>query len=154
MKTHSTFDYDLWTTDENGEKKYWTRIKSTGEVSEVSEEIFRYMNSEDKKIRRQVNETIHVSGIVYSLDATNEDGLTLLDTISDPYDLEGSYMLHSLLESFKETLPDSQRLLFTEVFENGQTIQGYAIAHGISGSAAYKVNDKINKKLKKFALGG
>ncbi|MDD4492980.1 MAG: hypothetical protein PHV32_01295 [Eubacteriales bacterium] len=154
MKTHSTFDYDLWTTDENGEKKYWTRIKSSGEVTEVSEEIFRYMNSEDKKIRRQITETINASGTVYSLDATNEDGLTLLDTINDSFDLEASYMMHSFFESFKETLPDIQRTFFSEVFENGQTIQDYAIAHGISGSAAYKVNDKINKKLKKFALGG
>lgn len=154
MKTHSTFDYDLWTTDENGEKKYWTRIKSSGEVTEVSEEIFRYMNSEDKKIRRQINETIDVTGTVYSLDAINEDGLTLLDTINDPFNLEDSYMMHSFLGNFKETLPDSQRELFTEVFENGQTIQDYAFAHRISGSAAYKVNVKITKKLKKFALGG
>lgn len=154
MKTHSKFDYDLWTTVENGVKKYWSRVKSTGEETEVSKEIFRFMNNEDKKIRREITDTIEAAGTIYSLDAPGENGLTLYDIIADPLNLDESNIQHTLLEHFKKTLPDSQRNFFVEVIEHGQTIQEYAVVHNVSGSAVYKVYDKIKKKLKKFALGG
>ena len=153
MKTHSEFDYDLWTTEENGIKRYWTKIKASGEVTEVNKEIFRYMNSEDKNLRRRITETIDEAGTIYSLDAVYESGLSLLDVLSDPFSVEESYVLKSFMESFEKTLPENQRKLFVEVYEKGQTIQDYAALNGISGSAAYKINDKITKKIKKFALG-
>ena len=154
MKTHSEFDYDLWTTEENGIKRYWTKIKASGEVTEVNKEIFRYMNSEDKNLRRRITETIDEAGTIYSLDAVYESGLSLLDVLSDPFSVEESYVLKSFMESFEKTLPENQRKLFVEVYEKGQTIQDYAELNGISGSAAYKINDKITKKIKKFAFGG
>ena len=31
MQTLKEFDYNLWTTEENGIKKYWVGVKETGE---------------------------------------------------------------------------------------------------------------------------
>ena len=35
MYKSKEFDYDLWTTTENGTKHYWARVKATGEVTEA-----------------------------------------------------------------------------------------------------------------------
>ena len=41
MKTLKEFDYDLWAIEENGRKRYFARIKATGEETEVSLEVMR-----------------------------------------------------------------------------------------------------------------
>ena len=42
MKTLKEFDYDLWAIEENGRKRYFARIKATGEETEVSLEAVSY----------------------------------------------------------------------------------------------------------------
>ena len=50
MKALKDFDYNLWTTGENGVKKYFVGIKATGEVTEVDAEVM-------KLLRKHANES-------------------------------------------------------------------------------------------------
>lgn len=51
MKTLKEFDYDLWAIEENGRKRYFARIKATGEETEVSLEVMRLLLRQEKQIR-------------------------------------------------------------------------------------------------------
>ena len=42
MKTLKELDYDLWAIEANGRKRYFARIKATGEEAEVSLEAVSY----------------------------------------------------------------------------------------------------------------
>ena len=48
MKTLKEFDYDLWAIEENGRKRYFARIKATGEEAEVSLEVMRLLLRQEK----------------------------------------------------------------------------------------------------------
>lgn len=52
MKTIREFDYDLWAIDENGRKRFYVRVKETGEETEVTQEVMRYLQSQEKQMRR------------------------------------------------------------------------------------------------------
>ena len=47
MKTLKEFDYDLWAIEENGRKRYFARIKATGEETVV----FSWIEWPDKAVR-------------------------------------------------------------------------------------------------------
>ena len=51
MKTLKEFDYDLWAIEENGGKRYFARIKATGEEAEVSLEVMRLLLRQEKQMR-------------------------------------------------------------------------------------------------------
>lgn len=53
MKTLKEFDYDLWAIEENGRKRYFARIKATGEETEVSLEVMRLLLRQEKQMRRE-----------------------------------------------------------------------------------------------------
>lgn len=50
MKTLKEFDYDLWAIEENGRKRYFARIKATGEEAEVSLEVMRLLLRQEKQM--------------------------------------------------------------------------------------------------------
>ena len=52
MYKNKKFDYDLWTTNDNGIKRYWVRIRATQEVVEVDLETLRFLRTEEKKLNR------------------------------------------------------------------------------------------------------
>ena len=54
MKTPKDFDYDIW-KDDNGH--YYIRVKRTGEVTRVSEEIVREMWREVHRMERHRKNT-------------------------------------------------------------------------------------------------
>jgi len=58
MKSLKEFDYDIWTKEENGNKRCFARIKSTGEITEISIEVMRLLRNEEKKLRREIEESI------------------------------------------------------------------------------------------------
>jgi len=154
MKTYSEFDYGLWTTQEQNGKKYWARIKITGEVIEISAEIMRYLNLEDKRMRRHIEEATAANVAVYSIDTPTDDGLTMMDTVSDSFDLEEDITNKMLIHELKNQLSSGQLNYFIEVFEHGKTLSEYAKEHGISPAAAHKRSAKIANKLKKISEGG
>ena len=48
MKIIREFDYDLWAINDNGRKRFYVRVKETGEEAEVSQEVMRYLMSQEK----------------------------------------------------------------------------------------------------------
>ena len=46
------FDYDLWTTVEDGVKHYWANVRETGEITEISHEVMVYLRSEEKRMEK------------------------------------------------------------------------------------------------------
>ena len=72
MQTLKEFDYNLWTTEENGIKKYWVGVKATGEVVEVDLEVMRLLRNEEKKLRREIEDQSEM-GTVLSLDDVSND---------------------------------------------------------------------------------
>ena len=68
MKTLKEFDYDLWAIEENGRKRYFARIKATGEETEVSLEVMRLLLRQEKQMRREYAKQQTI-GPVPSLDA-------------------------------------------------------------------------------------
>lgn len=73
MKTLKEFDYDLWAIEENGRKRYFARIKATGEETEVSLEVMRLLLSQEKQMRREYAKQQTI-GPVLSLDALRDGG--------------------------------------------------------------------------------
>ena len=73
MKTLKEFDYDLWAIEENGRKRYFARIKATGEEAEVSLEVMRLLLSQEKQMRREYAKQQTI-GPVLSLDAIRDGG--------------------------------------------------------------------------------
>ena len=72
MKALKDFDYNQWTTEENGIKKYFVGIKATGEVTEVDAEVMKLLRNEEKKMRRHIEEEIEL-GTPLSLDCAVGD---------------------------------------------------------------------------------
>ena len=72
MKALKDFDYNLWTTEENGVKKYFVGIKATGEVTGVDAEVMKLLRNEEKKMRRHIEEEIEL-GTPLSLDSAAGD---------------------------------------------------------------------------------
>lgn len=153
MKTHSEFDYDLWTTNYNGIIKYWSRVKSTGEVTEINEEIMRFLNSEDKRLRRHLMQASDAEVSVLSLDMPLESGLSLLDTLEDSTDIEDMVTNHMMITKIKEQLTPGQLKYFIKVFEQGQKLSEYAAEQGIAVSTAHGISEKVKKKFKNFFEG-
>ena len=73
MRTHKDFDYDLWTTGENEAKRYWVRIKATGEVTEVSHDVMKLLRKEDKRLYREYEESQNLGITILSLDAPHDE---------------------------------------------------------------------------------
>ena len=57
MYKNKKFDYDLWTTNDEGIKRYWVRIRATQEVVEVDLKTLRFLRTEEKKIFRKTETT-------------------------------------------------------------------------------------------------
>ena len=57
MKALKEFDYNLWTTEENGVKKYFVGVKATGEVTEVDAEVMKVLRNEETEPKPQEGES-------------------------------------------------------------------------------------------------
>ena len=110
MKTLKEFDYDLWAIEENGRKRYFARIKATGEEAEVSLEVMRLLLRQEKQMRREYAKQQAI-GPVLSLDAIRDGGSMdesawLLDTRQR---IDSEVLTAELTDAFCKTLTDSQR---------------------------------------------
>ena len=70
MKTLHEFDYDLWAIEDNGKKRYFARIKATGEETEISLKVMRLLLAQEKQMRREYAKRQSV-GTVLSLDSVS-----------------------------------------------------------------------------------
>ena len=105
MKTLKEFDYDLWAIEENGRKRYFARIKATGEEAEVSLEVMRLLLSQEKQMRREYAKQQTI-GPVLSLDAIRDGGSMdeaawLLDTRQR---IDSEVLTAELTDAFCKTL--------------------------------------------------
>ena len=110
MQALKEFDYNLWTTKENGIKKYWIGIKATGETTEVDAEVMRLLRNEEKKMRREIEKQSEI-GTILSLEYDSVDERSeqwLIDT----YQL-GEEVVTDVLEN------DLEKLLTPFQRENG-----------------------------------
>ena len=141
------FDYDLWTTNENGTKHFWARIKATGEVSEVSPEVMRFLRAEEKRVYREI-------------EASQKRGTTL--SLDVPHDEEKEYWLEDngmgvsemempiLEEAFRKLLTPLQLSVFQECLLGKVSVTEYARKNGITKQSVSDVIEGIRKKAKKF----
>jgi len=144
MKTLKEFDYDLWAIEENGRKRYFARIKATGEETEVSLEVMRLLLRQEKQMRR---ETI---GPVLSLDAIRDGGSMdesawLLDVRQR---IDSEVLTAELTDAFCKTLTDSQRSIFRECLIEGKSQSAYAAEHGMTRQSVHDAIALIRKKAK------
>lgn len=149
MKTLKEFDYDLWAIEENGRKRYFARIKATGEETEVSLEVMRLLLRQEKQMRREYAKQQTI-GPVLSLDVIRDGGSMdeaawLLDTRQR---IDSEVLTAELTDAFCKTLTDSQRSIFTECLIEGKSQTAYAAEHGISVPMVNKQIRAIRGKAK------
>ncbi|MGI6260408.1 MAG: hypothetical protein ACOYJR_01050 [Acutalibacteraceae bacterium] len=147
MYKSKEFDYDLWTTTENGTKHYWARVKATGEVTEVSHEVMKFLRAEEKRVYREIT-AIKNHGSPLSLDAPHDEekeswyedhraGVSEMETIL-------------FEEEFRKTLTPNQILVFDECLLGNMSETVFAVKHSISIPVACKRIAAVRKKAKKF----
>jgi hypothetical protein len=149
MKTLKEFDYDLWAIEENGRKRYFARIKATGEETEVSLEVMRLLLRQEKQMRREYAKQQTI-GPVLSLDAIRDGGSMdesawLLDVRQR---IDSAVLTAELTDAFCKTLTDSQRSIFRECLIEGKSQTAYAAEHGISVPMVNKQIRAIRGKAK------
>lgn len=162
MYKNKNFDYDLWTTNDDGVKRYWVRIRATQKVTEVDLETIRFLRNEEKKIFRKTeisnqNDTINVFtdskiGIIYPMslefDNNNNDGDTAwtITTI----DVETLIIEKEQMEHFVSSLTEYQQKVFKAIFQQGESQTDFAKQHNVSSRSVRYVIDSIRKKAKQF----
>lgn len=146
MHTLKEFDYDLWTTNDNGCVHYWTRVKRTGEVCEVDYKVFKYLRSEENRMNyesRKGNKPLSLD-----INADTDIGESA-SWIIDPFDCIENLICKMDIEKFCAALTEKQRDLFTECIINGKRQAEYAREHGIDHKT---VNECLKSIRKKFVI--
>ena len=148
MKTPKEYDYDLWTTVENGVKTYWVRVKKTGDVTEVSQEVMRFLRSEEKNVRRMKKLPRDREGDL-SLDAIYDDECGeswMVDTIN----VADEVMVHLLTEELIRNLPGRQIDIYLNCMVEGMSIREYCRQCHLSFGAAMSAVKTIREKFEKI----
>ena len=155
MKTLREFDYDLWAVMDNGKKRYFARIKATGEETEISLEVMRLLLSQEKQMRREYAKLKNF-GTVLSLDyIRSEEDMDEAAWLLDPrQNIETDLLWEDLKEDFCKMLTDNQLSVFNECLIKGKSQIEYATAHGITFQMVSKQIQAIRKKAKKFFAEG
>ncbi|OKZ73056.1 MAG: hypothetical protein BHV93_02485 [Clostridiales bacterium 52_15] len=135
--------------EENGRKRYFARIKATGEETEVSLEVMRLLLRQEKQMRREYAKQQAI-GPVLSLDAIRDGGSMdesawLLDMRQR---IDSEVLTAELTDAFCKTLTDSQRSIFRECLIEGKSQTAYAAEHGISVPMVNKQIRAIRGKAK------
>ncbi len=155
MKTLRDFDYDLWAIEENGNKRYFARIKATGEETEIDIEVMRLLLSQEKQMRREYAKQ-QIEGTILSLNAICDNGN--MDEASWMVDvhqhIDSDILWADIKSDFCKTLTDHQRSVFNECLIEGKSQTAYAKAHGISIPMVNKQIQAIRKKAKLFFAEG
>ncbi len=161
MYKNKEFEYDLWTTEDG---HYYARVKSTGEVSEISREIFRFLRCQEKEVyRRQelrkANDENKTTDESVKRKATVENPLSLdpmdenVDESAWGYtelDFTDIVCLSMLLTEFEQTLSEKQLEVYTCIFKNHETRTAFAARKGVSDRSVRYVLEKIQEKAKLF----
>jgi len=124
MKTPRGFDYDLWTTGEGEEKKYWVKIKATGDVAEISHEVMKYLRSKEKHMRREAAEARN-GKTPLSLNVIADDESAEY-WLADSFSVEDEVLTKISVEEFLCTLTIRQQDIYRSCMEGGMMATEYA----------------------------
>lgn len=153
------FDYDLWTSPDG---KCFAKIRSTGEVCEISDETLRLLRREEKRIYRETElkksldsdnitdktkaSIMHPLTFEISDDENNEDSSWL----QSGENLEEEQIAKDMETQFSELLTDYQKEVFVCVMKNGESQESFASRHSITSRGVRRIIEKIQKKAKNF----
>ena len=151
MKTLREFDYDLWAIVDNGKKRYFARVKATGEETEITLEVMRLLLSQEKQMRREYAKRKTV-GTVLSLEAIcDEEDVNEASWLLDAEQkIETDILMEDLKDDFCKTLTDNQLSIFNECLINGKSQVAYAAEHGVTKQSVFDTITLIRKKAKKY----
>lgn len=146
MKTLKDFDYDLWTSTENGKEKYWVRVKRTGESCEVDIATMRELRKSEKQMRRAINKQSKADFCVLSLDYLPEESKENMSWVKDTYDLEEEVYCKMTKEIIYSVLTEKQKEVFRNCILGNKSLREYAKEKGLSYSTIREIRDVIRKK--------
>ena len=151
MKTLKEFDYDLWATEENGQKRYFARVKATHEETEISLEVMRLLLSQEKQMRREYAKQQN-EGPILSLDficgtGDMDEAVWLADTKQN---IDSDILCAEEKAAFCNTLTANQLSIFNECIIDGKSMVEYASDHGMTKQSVYDAIVLIRKKAKKY----
>lgn len=151
MKTLKEFDYDLWAIEENGHKRYFARVKATGEETEIDITVMRLLLSQEKQMRREYEKRQTV-GTVLSLDTvfSSEELDTSAWLIDKNQDIETEFLVKSIQDEFMKNLTPNQAKIFRACMVDKVPIREYARRNGLDFSSVRETVTAIRKKFKKY----
>lgn len=148
MYKNKKFDYDLWTTNDDGVKRYWVRIRATQEVVEVDLKTLRFLRTEEKKIFRAIEDARNNAGTVLSYEIF-EDEETSGEWLIDEKDLESQVLLQTEIDDVVKTLTPKQFLVYKNCILEGMELREFARNNNLSYSTVKDIRDAIRKKFQK-----
>ncbi len=146
-----SFDYQIWKSEEGA---YFVRIRRTGQVTRISDEVCRYLRREEKRETRTEAPRAGRSGArILSLDTPvsgRDHSVSLSDVLPDSANVIEEADIRMDVERFEASLPPGQRKAFHAIYREGCIPARYAAARGIRRQTVYGMMDAIEKKAKKF----
>ena len=149
MYKNKKFDYDLWTTNDDGTKRYWVRIRATQEVVEVDLKTLRFLRTEEKKIYRAIEDARNNAGTVLSYEIF-EDEEASGEWLIDEKDLETQVLMQSEIDAVLKTLTPKQFLVYKNCILEGMELREFARNNNFSYSTVKDIRDAIRKKFQKI----
>lgn len=149
MYKNKKFDYDLWTTNDDGVKRYWVRIRATQEVVEVDLKTLRFLRAEEKKIYRAIEEARNNAGTVLSYEVFEDEEVSG-EWLIDDRNHTDTILNNIMIESFLNQLTRKQKDVFLCVFLKGESQSDYAQRKKVSARAIRYIIIQIKKKAKIF----
>ncbi len=148
MYKNKKFDYDLWTTNDDGIKRYWVRIRATQEVVEVDLKTLRFLRTEEKKIYRAIEDARNNAGTVLSYEVFEDEEISG-DWLIDEKDLETQVLMQSEIDAVVKTLTPKQFLVYKKCILEGMELREFARKNNLSYSTVKDIRDAIRKKFQK-----
>ncbi len=147
MYKSKEFDYDLWTTTENGIKRYWARVRATGEVTEINHEVMRFLRTEEKRLYREITAD-RKYGSTLSLDVPYDEEKSVWEADNNFGVIEMETKLEE--EKFRRMLTAKQLDIYIHCIRGGESATAYGIRHGKTQQAVTASIAFIRKKAKKY----
>lgn len=155
------FDYILW---KDSEGRCFVKVKYTDEVTEVSEQVFKNLRNEEKRIYRELelrdklyseDEEERTKASVmfpssYFSEIELEENESESFVLEDMCNFEDEVICKDLEEKFLMLLTKTQKEVFIDVLLGGETQRDFAERKGLNKRAVNNRIEKIRKKAKKF----
>ena len=145
MYKNKEFDYDLWTTKTDGEKKYWVRVRNTNEVVEVNLETMRFLRNQEKSLYRKFDES---SIKLLPFDIFDEEISNEL--LIDKRNFEDIMLLKIIEKEVFAEFTDCQKEIYLCVIKDGESISDFARRKHITYRGVSRTIEMIRIKFKKF----